>query len=87
MIKYLFIVKNPSFDSTVHRAGFVTEEFNAALVAVPTVDEACQVAAEYAAQGLDMIDLCSGFNHDSASKVFEAVGGNIAVSYAGLKIS
>jgi len=86
MIKYLFIVKNPSFDPSRHQARFVTDIFDASFVAVPSVEEACAQAAEYAGRGLNMIDLCSGFDHDSARRVSDAAGENVAVCYAGLKI-
>lgn len=82
MIQYLFLVKNPSFDSRQHRREFATEQFSAVFIGVSSVADACQVVTSLDTQ--DMIDLCSGFSGEDAQRVFEAAGKKTKVCYAGI---
>ncbi|MEO9340927.1 DUF6506 family protein [Mesorhizobium sp. SB112] len=49
------------------------------IVFAPSVETAVSVAAELAAQGTELIELCGGFNLEAGAKVFRAAGGKAAV--------
>lgn len=62
-------------DRTAMRDGAVQ------VVGVPDVGEACRVAAELQAAGVDCIELCGAFGEDGARKVIEATQRRIPVGY------
>ncbi|GAB1475532.1 hypothetical protein MASR2M70_03640 [Bacillota bacterium] len=84
IVKYLFIVKSRSLNSSEHNTSFKSNVFSAAFVGAASVDEACAIADAFVRKGVSMIDLCSGFNHEDARRVFDSIDGKVKVSYAGV---
>lgn len=56
-----------------------TQNERLTIVFVPTVEAAASIAAELAAQGTELIELCGGFGINAAAVVSEAVNGRAAV--------
>ncbi|HIQ59121.1 MAG TPA: hypothetical protein IAB22_06680 [Candidatus Merdivicinus intestinavium] len=51
------------------------------MIGVSGLEEACRIAGELAAEGIDCIELCGAFGEKGARKVIEAAGGKIPVGY------
>ena len=75
-MKFAFIIMG-DFTPATHRAGFPGAE----MVGVSSVEEACAVAKEQKAAGVDCIELCGAFEEAGARAVIEATGGEVPVGY------
>jgi hypothetical protein len=81
-IDYLFMFRSDGCDAGVHRREMDTPDGLATVVGVPTVDEACRVAAQARDEGTaDFIELCGDFGEDGCRRVIAAVGGALPVGY------
>jgi hypothetical protein len=81
-IDYLFMLRTDGCDATVHRRAMDTPGGHVTVVGVPTVDEACRVAAEARADGTAaFVELCGDFGEEGCRRVIEAVGGELPVGY------
>jgi len=81
-IDYLFMFRSEGCEADVHRREMDTPEGLVTVVGVPTLDEACRVAAKARAEGAaDFIELCGDFGEDGCRRVIAAVGGELPVGY------
>ena len=67
------------YDSKV----FTAPELKTRVAGVGSIDKAIEVAKTWAADGVQMIELCGWFRHgaDRAAPIIEAVGETVAVGY------
>ena len=81
-IDYLFMFRSDGCDAAVHRREMDTPDGFVTVVGVPTLDEACRVAAKAHEEGTaDFIELCGDFGEDGCRRVIAAVGGALPVGY------
>lgn len=82
MLKGAYIFVIPDADQRKHRAKIETLTLSMAIVGVKDFDEAADVAKNLVKDGVQFIDLCSGYGPVGTAKVIEAVGDKIPVSAA-----
>lgn len=81
-IDYLFMFRSDGCDAVAHRMEMDTPDGRVIVVGVPTVDEACRVAAEARDAGAaHFVELCGDFGEDGCRRVVDAVGGELPVGY------
>jgi hypothetical protein len=81
-IDYLFMFRADTCDPDKHRAVIATPEGDVTIVGVPTLEQACRVAAAAAMAGTaDFIELCGDFGEDGCRRVIAAVDGRLPVGY------
>ncbi len=79
----LFMAHAPEADSTKHRSKIETDRFRLLTVVVPNQAEALATAREAAEEeAIDSILLCPGFTHQDVAEIYDALGGDVAVSVA-----
>ena len=52
------------------------------MVGVETVDQACDAAKELVKSGVQMIELCGGFDEEAVQRVIDAIDGQVPVGAA-----
>jgi len=82
MLKGAYIFVIPDADPKKHRAKIETPTLSVAIVGVRDFDQAADIAKSLVEDGVQFIDLCSGYGPVGAAKVIEAVGDKIPVSAA-----
>ncbi len=81
-IDYLFMFRSDGCDAAAHHTEMDTPDGRVTVVGVPTVEEACRVAAEARDRGVaHFIELCGDFGEDGCRRVIDAVGGRLPVGY------
>ncbi len=75
---FAFIIMGP-FDPQEDRAGIKSDR--AQLIGVSNLEEACAVAKELLAQGVDCIELCGAFGPEGAKEIINATENKIPVGY------
>ena len=75
MNRAAFIFLAPETDPSVHRGTVKTPTMDLDAIAVPTYEEAAQVAKDLVSQGIGIIELCGGFGIRGMYIVKQAVGG------------
>jgi hypothetical protein len=83
MISWAFIFDAPETDSKTDR--FVIERGGMRSIMVPVSDpsDAVALAVELVKEGVQMIELCGGFELPLVGKIIEATGGNVPVGHVG----
>jgi Family of unknown function (DUF6506) len=79
LIHYAFIVKGTGYEPKTHRSVFDAPQFKTTFVGVSAIDEAKTVAAELAASGIQLIELCGGFTVDDCANVQTHIGESVMV--------
>ncbi len=76
---YAFIFKGEGFvgEKTFLSSG----EFDAIIVGVSQIEDACEVARDLLDLGVELIDLCGAFGHKGAKMVSDAIDGSIRIDY------
>lgn len=77
--RYGFILKGPGYDPEEHRAVLDSGSFRTQVVAVSSTEQACAAARILFDQGIQILELCGGFDQEAASRVVEALEGRIPV--------
>ena len=76
-MKFAYFILGSSFDPACDRATIA--DGKATIVGVPSVDVACEVARELAAEGVVAIDVCGGFGEKGTRRIIEATEGRVCV--------
>lgn len=79
--KYGFILKAPGYNRLTDQARLNTEGFETTVIAVSTVEEACDAAKELVAEGVELIEMCGGFGKEGAEVVIAAIDCPVPVGY------
>lgn len=74
-----YIVLTPGLNKNDHFTEIDSKDLTNYMVGVSSVEEACQVAKELVAKGIILIELCSGFDEEKASRVYNEIGGAVDV--------
>jgi len=82
LTNYAFMVIGPGLTPDANTVITSSPFFKATVVGVDTVDQACDSAKELVKNGVQMIELCGGFDEVAVQKVIGAVGGQIPVGAA-----
>lgn len=82
--QYAFIVKAPGYSLGNQNTSVESPEFKTNIVGVKDLAEACKAAEDLVKAGVQVIDLCCGFNEEDAKEVYNKVNGVIKVSVAGI---
>lgn len=77
--RYGFIVKTPDMDFLAHQGRLKSEQFEIAVCAVRTVEEAVMVAQELLTRHVQVIELSGGFDARDAEQVSQALQGRARV--------
>ncbi len=77
-MKFAYLIMG-DFTSLQDRACFENEA--AQIIGVSSLEEACAVAKELAANEVDCIELCGAFGESGAKSVIAATGNQIPVGY------
>lgn len=78
-MKFAFIILG-SFDARTDRASI--HGGMAQIVGVSSIEEACSVARDLCASGVDCVELCGAFGEAGARRVIAATEGRVPVGYA-----
>ena len=81
--RYGFILKGPGYDPEEHRAVLDSGTFRTQVVGVSSTEQACLAAGHLADQGVQILELCGGFDQEAAARVLEALGGRIPLGRVG----
>ena len=77
-MKFAFLVMG-DYDSACDRAAI--RRGSTQLIGVSSIEEACAIARELVAEGVDCIELCGAFGEEGAREVIAASGGALPVGY------
>ena len=76
-----FIFRGDIADPSDYGAEFNPGGARVRIAGVCTLDQAAEVAREWAADGVQVIELCGWFGAEGAESIFEAVDGTVAVGF------
>lgn len=79
--RYGFILKAPGYNPLMDQANLKTVGFDARVIAVSTVEEACAAAKELVADGVELIELSGGFGKAGVEAVIAAIDCPVPVGY------
>ncbi len=78
--KYAFIMRDPSY-SEPKSAQIDSPAFAITVYAVGTVEQACDVAKQLVADGIQLIELCGAFKGTMIDEVIKAIDGKVPVGH------
>lgn len=77
--KYGFIFIGPGYKN--EKVNMNSPFFEATIIAVSSIDEGCNMAKKMVESGVQVIELCGGFEDDGAKKVIDSINSKIPVGY------
>ena len=83
MANYGIIIIDEGFLGRPGRLVLPSDEFTTFIAGAGSLGEAAEAAAALAAEGIDFIELCSGFDEEMAGVIIERLGGRVPVGFAG----
>lgn len=78
---WAYIYEHPGTDPVVDRRVIDRDGQRTALVPVPEASDAPAVARELVASGVELIELCGGFDVGTVARVVDAVDGTVPVGH------
>lgn len=81
--QYGYIIKAPGYNLDEKSTQLESDAFKSRIVGVGSVEEACQAARELVANGVTLLELCSGFKRDDAKLIHDAVEGRVKIGFIG----
>jgi len=81
--KYGFIVKGPGYDPSYHHARLESPEFMTVVLGVSTSEKAISAAQELVKDGIQLIEICGGFDLETKVRIEKAIGFVIPVGMVG----
>ena len=78
-MKFAYLIMDKIFDSSKDKA-YIHDGISQ-IIGVSDIEEACKIAKELQAEGIDCIELCGGFREEGARKIIEATENKIAVGF------
>ncbi|BCS97568.1 hypothetical protein DSLASN_32000 [Desulfoluna limicola] len=82
LTNYAFMVIGPGLTPEANTIKTSSPLFKATVVGVETVDQACDAAKELVNNGVQMIELCGGFDGQAVQRVIDAIDGQVPVGAA-----
>jgi len=82
LTNYAFMVIGPGLTPEANIIETSSPLFKATMVGVETVGQACDAAKELVKSGVQMIELCGGFDGEAVQRVIDAIGGQVPVGAA-----
>jgi hypothetical protein len=79
--RYGFIVKGPGYDPAMHRCVLENPSFRTEIVCVSSVHEAAEVARAFAQAGVEVIELCGGFDESGTNEVIASLNSDVPVGH------
>lgn len=79
--KYGFIVKGRGYQPDVHRTSLKSSEFETVIVGVERPELAIDVAKSMREQGVQLIELCGGFEPKWAEEIMRQLDNSIPVGH------
>ena len=78
-MKFAYLIMDKIFDSKKDKSSI--HNGVSQIIGVSNIEEACKIAKELQAEGIDCIELCGGFREEGARKIIEATENKIAVGF------
>ncbi|MDG6882531.1 Uncharacterised protein [Phocoenobacter uteri] len=78
--KYAFIMRDPSFE-VPQSAQVDSPAFAMTVYGVGSMEQACDVAKELVAGGIQLIELCGAFKGEQIEQVITAIDGKVPVGH------
>jgi hypothetical protein len=78
-LRVLYMFRDPTADSTIHKALIETEAGMVYIVGVSSIDKGAEIAKEMVDNGIALIELCGAFGYEGAKMVSDAVGDKVPV--------
>ncbi|ANN64031.1 DUF6506 family protein [Brachyspira hyodysenteriae] len=78
-MKFAYLIMDKIFDSKKDKASI--HNGVSQIIGVSNIEEACKIAKELKAEGIDCIELCGGFREEGARKIIEATENKVAVGF------
>lgn len=78
-MKFAYLIMGSGYDAEVDRAQIAGGK--AQIIGVPTMDVACQVARDLAAEGIDVIETCGAFGEEGARTLAKVCDGKVVVGF------
>jgi len=78
-MKYTFIYKAKGHNPEKHHIEFESESFKTMVFGVDSFETALAIAEKSVENGVELIELCGGFNRDYADELYNHFGGKVKV--------
>lgn len=78
---YGFIVKGKGYKPSSHRSVLDSGSFKTTIVGVETEEQAIEIARQMCAEGIQIVELCGGFDPKSADTIMDELQNSIPVGY------
>lgn len=78
---YGFIVKGTGYNAKTNKSTLDSGAFKTTVVGVETDERAIEVAQQMLAEGVQLIELCGGFDSNTADTIMDALENAIPVGY------
>lgn len=77
-MKFAFLIMG---NYNIEKDKAVFKDETARMIGVPNLEDACAVAKQLYADGIDCIELCGAFGEAGTKKIIEATGNKIPVGF------
>lgn len=81
--QYGYLIKAPGYSLGEKNTQLESDAFKSSIVGVGSIEEACQAAKDLVANGVTLLELCSGFKKDDAKKIHDTVEGRAKIGFIG----
>lgn len=78
---YGFIVKGEGYNARTNKSTLDSGTFKTTVVGVETEEQAIEVAKQMFAEGIQIVELCGGFDSKSADKIMDVLENSMPVGY------
>lgn len=79
LTKYGFIFKGPGYKEMGEINQMNSNKFKATIAAVPSVDSACKIAKKLIEEGVQLIELCGGFDQKDLNQINNYIDNSIPI--------
>jgi hypothetical protein len=79
--QYGYLIKAPGYSLGEKNTQLESDAFKSSVVGVGSIEEACQAAKDLVANGVTLLELCSGFKKNDAIKIHDAVEGKVKIGF------
>lgn len=79
--RYAFIFKAPGYQPELHRQQLDSELFRATIIGVSDITQAIAVARQLVAQGIQLLELCGGFDASDVEQLIATLPKEVPVGH------
>lgn len=79
--QYAFLIKAPGYQPEQHRQQLDSEFFQTTIIGVSDIHQAVEVARQLVEQGIQLLELCGGFEATEAEQLVAALPAHVPVGH------